>query len=102
MQATANLCFACEFLRETLYSRAYPSGDPYTGGGVHLFRPTDTWMGIRDGEPLVEIGTYRTLDACKKAVQKTGGWCGRNCTNYGNGEIANCKPLMPTSIVPSF
>jgi hypothetical protein len=55
----------------------------------------ESWTGIKpDGDKIVGIGTYRSLDACRSDVEKTGGWCGKGCKDYG-GAIAGCNPDLP-------
>jgi hypothetical protein len=65
-------------------------------GAFILLRPTDTWIGLRsNGERESTNGvTYKTLDACKRDMEKVGGWCGRNCQDYGSGLIADCDPVL--------
>jgi hypothetical protein len=93
-----------DFLRPRL-SSGIPSVKPYrlafiviavlaAAGAFTLFRPTDTWMGLRGEEQAVNAGTYKTLDDCKRHVERTGGWCGHNCKDYGSGLVADCKPLV--------
>jgi hypothetical protein len=54
------------------------------------------WTGITaDGDKLKSVGTYRSLDECTKEVEKTGGFCGKDCENYGAGSIANCITNVP-------
>jgi hypothetical protein len=54
------------------------------------------WVGIKmNGGAVIQVGRFRSLDGCRKDVAKAGGnWCGKDCTNYGNGEIAECRPLV--------
>ena len=43
----------------------------YTIGGWLFYKP---WMSIKvNGDNLVPVGTYRSLDACRKDVAKSGG-----------------------------
>ena len=62
--------------------------------GWFLYKP---WMSIKvNGDNLIQVGNYRSLDACRKDIAKSGGnWCGKACKNYRNGSIAGCKPLIP-------
>jgi hypothetical protein len=54
------------------------------------------WMGIgtSGSHDVISLGTYRSLDACTKDVEKGGGWCGRDCRLYRQGSIADCNPLV--------
>src|ERR1700733_10685900 len=53
------------------------------------------WTGMRvDGPRASRAGSYRTLDKCKLEIEKTGGWCGEDCKDYGNGTIADCNPNL--------
>ena len=55
----------------------------------------ESWTGIKpDGDKTVRIGTYRSLEACRSDVEKTGGWCGKGCKDY-SGAIAGCSPDLP-------
>jgi hypothetical protein len=64
-------------------------------GAASPFLFTKPWMGIRQsGEQVTRVGTYRSPDACRRDVEKTGGWCGKGCGAYGEGSIADCNPLL--------
>jgi hypothetical protein len=54
------------------------------------------WEGIiyQNGKSI-DIGNYHSLEECRADVEKTGGWCGKNCKDYGGGSIANCDPNLP-------
>jgi len=62
--------------------------------GRFLYKP---WMSIKlNGDNLIQVATFRSLDACRKDAAKSGGnWCGKGCKNYRNGSIADGKPLIP-------
>jgi hypothetical protein len=54
------------------------------------------WLSFTDKNKV--IGTYYTLEACKRNVSKRGGgWCGNGCVQYDFGTIANCTPLVKVS-----
>jgi hypothetical protein len=53
------------------------------------------WMGIRENGNIANpMGAYRSLSACTREVEKTGGWCGKGCKVYGDDSIADCRPLV--------
>jgi hypothetical protein len=79
---------------ETLSSRFCRSSNPGSRGCVHPLPPHLYLDGTSREEQAVNAGTYKTLDDCKRHVEKTGGWCGHNCKDYGSGLIADCKPLL--------
>jgi hypothetical protein len=58
---------------------------------------TKPWMGIKmNGDKVIQVGRYHSLDACRKDVAKAGGnWCGKDCKTYGQASVADCKPLIP-------
>jgi hypothetical protein len=55
------------------------------------------WISVKqNGDKVIQVGTHRWLEECRKDVAKMGGnWCGKGCKNYGQGSIADCKPLLP-------
>jgi hypothetical protein len=64
-------------------------------GAVGWFLLTKGRTGLRyDGDHVTRTGTYRSLDACSRDVEKMGGWCGKNCRDYGEGIISDCAPNL--------
>lgn len=63
-------------------------------GALGWFLFAERWIGVRpDGDNVTRVGTYLSLAACTRDVQKTGGWCGKGCRVYG-GTVADCIPLL--------
>jgi flagellar basal body-associated protein FliL len=62
-------------------------------GAAGIFATHKSWTGLSATEPPAIIGTYRNLEACRVDVGKVGGWCGKECRNYGAGQFADCAPL---------
>ena len=50
------------------------------------------WLGFQEGGKI--INSFRTLNGCRKEVQSMGGYCGKDCHVYPNGQIAECVPLV--------
>jgi hypothetical protein len=59
-------------------------------GALH-FVDRKPWMGL--SSDVKPIGKFRNVEACRIEVGKIGGWCGKDCKNYGAGMIADCAPL---------
>jgi hypothetical protein len=53
------------------------------------------WLGFAETNEV--IGTYHSFVGCEREVEKLGGWCGKNCSHYGSGVIADCSPLLKIS-----
>lgn len=63
---------------------------------LEVFYPR-IWIGFYGEQPNRPIGKEYSLDACRKQVEKVGGWCGKNCTEYASGLYKNCNPRVPIS-----
>ena len=59
---------------------------------IYLFQPH--WTGITAEEHGKVIGRYSTFEACQEEVRKIGGWCGKGCTEYPDGPVADCNSLI--------
>jgi hypothetical protein len=57
---------------------AYPSSKPWAAFG------SDAQF----------IAKYYALEKCQREAGKTGGWCGKNCKDYGNEFTTDCHPLV--------
>lgn len=62
-------------------------------GAAGIFFAHKPWTGLSSSLPTAVIGTY-DLEACRVDVGKIGGWCGKECHNYGTGHCADCAPLL--------
>jgi hypothetical protein len=62
-------------------------------GGIGCSSPAWSGMTMSDLQ-ITSVHLYRSLELCTKDIQKTGGWCGKNCRDYGRNNIADCKPLV--------
>ena len=60
-------------------------------GALH-FVDRKPWMGL--SSDVNPIGTFHNVEACRLEVGNVGGWCGKDCKNYGAGVIAGCTPLV--------
>jgi hypothetical protein len=40
------------------------------------------------------VERFGSLESCQARMQRVGGYCGKGCIDYGNGYVANCKPLV--------
>ena len=56
--------------------------------------PPRTWTGFtRNGKGVKSVGTYALTETCRVDIEKTGGWCGKNCNVHGKG-VTTCDPLL--------
>ena len=62
--------------------------------GIYLLESM-LWTGMRleNGHSL-RVGKYPSLERCQREVEKTGGWCGKGCRDYGSAGVADCDPLV--------
>jgi hypothetical protein len=62
------------------------------------FKRSDNFAIQQDGnhgEWAVGAGRYLSLGGCRRGVEKTGGWCGKDCRTYKPvGAIADCDQLL--------
>jgi len=52
------------------------------------------WTGLAADPHGRVTSRYSSFEACQNEVQKLGGWCGKGCTEYPDGSVADCNPLI--------
>jgi hypothetical protein len=58
---------------------------------LYLTHSRDDWTAVPVGRDSPILGHYPSLETCSKAVETTGGFCGRNCKEYDFGPT-QCDP----------